>query len=655
MKIQGNTLMLEWRDLIMAGVSELTLKSASERNSASWPFEKDPSDRRRLLIAYDRLADKYRTMVQAVFGNPYEHMAAQMLLPHLHCPEADRTFILAYKANGIALTPDQQQRYIQACSYLKLFDCAKHQWKALGYTSRPQFEAAISSLIKANDVGLPAHPKSLCKKLSEYRTQGTIAVIPGQIGNSNASKLGPEQQDWIKSAYADHRKPTVELIHRLYLLHAQEVEWPTISLSTVKGFLAKASIAQQVHIERDQKHWKNTYGFTIKTAKPTAPDALVESDGTKLNLFYMDGGKMKADLQMYIVVDVATEMMIGYSFGRSENIDTVQRAWRMAIKRSGRLPKQTRFDNGGAHKSAEVKAFMKCISDVHFNSTAYSGQSKYIERIIGRFQRAHLALFHNFTGMNVKAKHKDSQLNESWLKQNKHAIPTLEGAIHDTVTALEAWNNTIIREGKTRAELYYADNTAGRTLTEQDRCNLFYTERPNTITYRKHGLELRVNNKRLYYEVYDDQGNPDMEFHYAHTGDTFRVKYDPDDLSQVFLLSADGRLVAKAQSTVTVPGALHDYTEGSRKAINTRLAAKKKQVLDISTLISEAKNEHQPLLTHSSVYKDALGRAEEELLLAGVDEAAPLPKLNARQIYQNPFIDQDFKEGGILPDVEEEN
>lgn len=645
MRMVNGTLMLDFPTLIQAGISEHTLRKASHRGSVQWPFVKDDSDQRRLLIAYDKLAEKYRDMVRRVFGNPYEYVAYQVLTPYLSCPDKDREFINSYcDHSGRMLSEEFRTKYITACAYLNLFDFSKAQYKALGFSNRDAFESAVVKLIKANDVSLPTHPKSLCRKLSEYRANGTIAVINKQHSNDKAVKLGEVQQRWLMSAYADPRKLSVELIYQQFLLKAQQESWPIVCLSTVKAYLAKASVRQAVSIERDPKIWKDKFGLTITTQKPSQPDALWEGDGTKLNLFYLnDDGKLCADIVMYAVVDIYSETFIGVSFAKSENSEVVKSAWRMAAKVTGRIARQSRFDNGGPHRSAEVQAFMKYVSDVHFESTAYSGQSKYIEGIFGRFQNTHLRLFPNFTGMNIRTKKDDSRMNESFVKANKNRFPDYNRCIAQCLRAMEAWNNSANKRGKIRSEIYKT-TSAGRLLQEQDRINLFYIERPNSIMFRKDGLELVHQGERMMFDVYKND-TIDLDFHLNYTNEKFKVRFNPEDLSHVYLYDDNQRMVGRADAKVLMPGALSDATEGSRIALNRLLELKKQQVTRLSDLITEVKQEHQVNITHSSVFKDALNDAETNFLISETNDAPPVLRKASKS--NQTFINEPFISNNI--------
>lgn len=656
MILHNGSIALNWEDLIKGGINEDTLKKASYRNSESWPFFQLGN---RLHILWQDIRESYRTMLENNIGNPYNALAAQVIMPHVVCKDSDREFLQNYTdEDGRSLTLEKQQQYIQACAFLNLLDgMTKPRYQAMGYPRRAAFDEAISSLIKANGVKLPTATCKLIVKLQAYRQQGAIAVIDGRTGNQNTRVLNEEQQRWLMAAYADHRKPTVEVLYNVYLRHCKEVGWKAVSISTVKAFLAKKSTRHIVEIERDPKIWKEKFGYTITTAKPVNPCALYESDGTKLNLFYRESdGRTMAKLQMYIVVDIASECIIGYSFGYSENTERVKAAWRMAIARTGKLPKQSRFDNGASHKSAEVDAFINSISDIHFRSTAYNGQSKYIEGIIGRFQSQHLRFFHNFTGMNVRAKKDDSRVNESYLKSNPHLIPTKEEAIAQAVAAMEAWNHDTNKKGIVRASIFNDEKlNIGRKLTEMDKINIFYDERESKITRTKDGITMIHEGVEHFFDVHDERGLVDMDFHLSNTNVEFIIKWNPKDISHIYLLDKnDKRVVAKATRIKQIAGSVHDAEEGTRELLNANLDLKKQQAQRMLDLVAELKEENQVKLSHKEYFKDALNRAEGDWLTTSIAEAAPLPKPTKRitptkeNKNTSPFLADDFQEGGEL-------
>ncbi|MFL1609453.1 hypothetical protein PGK51_12020, partial [Riemerella anatipestifer] len=57
---------------------------------------------------------------------------------------------------------------------------------------------------------------------------------------------------------------------------------------------------------------------------------------------------------------------------------------------------------------------------------------------------------------------------------------------------------------------------------------MWVEEKKKLITYRAHGIEVVVDKKAYTYEVYDHNGDIDLEFRRKYVGDKFIVRYDPD-------------------------------------------------------------------------------------------------------------------------------
>lgn len=60
MKYVGKILYVTFAEMVACGVYPQTIKNAKQRGSKCWEFIKDPQDKRRLLIRYDVLAERYK-------------------------------------------------------------------------------------------------------------------------------------------------------------------------------------------------------------------------------------------------------------------------------------------------------------------------------------------------------------------------------------------------------------------------------------------------------------------------------------------------------------------------------------------------------------------------------------------------------------------
>ena len=94
--------------------------------------------------------------------------------------------------------------------------------------------------------------------------------------------------------------------------------------------------------------------------------------------------------------------------------------------------------------------------------------------------------------------------------------------------------------GISRIEMYENSvNEETDAVSVRDMVDMFWytTEKPSTFT--SSGIKITVQKKDYTYEVYDDQGNPDLEWRRRNTFKQFYVQYDPTDMRSVRLLWMD--------------------------------------------------------------------------------------------------------------------
>jgi hypothetical protein len=661
MKLVNGTLALEFSDLVRCGVPEITLKQAAWRGSDSWEFIQDPVDGRKRLVVYEKLKAQYKELVDAIFGNPYDFKASEIILSHLVDVRSESIVIRQFEPLSI----EQIDRYVTAYKYIRLASTINEENVAtLGFAKMDQFWKAICRQIQVNKVALPSHPNALRRKVREYREKGPICVVPvGKFGNQNTVKISEEQRNYLISLYSGHQKPSMELVAMLYNKHAESVGWPRIAPSTVRyTFRPGTELRQIAEFHRDPQIHKQKYLHSISTKKASKRNLLWESDGTKLNLFYRDEkGKVRADLEIYLVADSASEMILGYHFSHSEDHATVYAAYRMAINRAGVRPDQVLFDNGGAHNAKVTKEFISRIAHNSFQTRPYNGQSKTIEKTIGMWQDQVLRLQPSFTGMNITAKADDSRANMAWLKDNPDQIPTKAEAIRQAIDSIEVWNQYASGGKRSPIKRYEALEEGGVAIEMMDMVNMFYLQREQPVTFRKDGLQIEIRTERLLYMVYEWSGGNTADWMAEHCNDKFIVRYDPEDLNTIHLYQNNHNgltWMAQARIKDRVARALGDFGPDERAKINRELSIKDDQIDRLKYKGAFAKAETDVTLGFSMAFKQELNDAEGQILVSQLEtQEIELPKghnepVKPRKPKRDIMLDDDFTEGRIIEDDE---
>ena len=675
MKLLGGTLYCEFSELLGFGVSEAYLwkvcSKARTGESRSWSNIPDPSDARRVLIAYDAIPtatltaknipakDALLTQLRAAevaAASAARESAALGLLHYLepitrHDLDALRGARTGREIADLAtgevrmrettgLPADLLAVLVEQCRWLRLIGDARWKSKSnrqkVGFESLKELQLAAVAAADAVGVKLPTNYSKLQAKLRAYQ-QGPANLVPGGYGKQNARKVTEDVLEYLTGLYADARKPDYVRVHGWYeAARAQRADvglptWPELSVSAIKQNLMQPDVMPTWYLGRHGVDaWRAKFEYTVTRFRPTFRDALWVLDGTKVNYFYRKpGGKVAAKLNVVAVLDAHSDYLLGWAFGEQETGDVVMAALRMACERAGGLvPCQILSDNGGPNRRVAQGWHVGLWTLAQPNN----GQSKVIEPVFGRLQdqvmRGHWA----FTGQNITAKALDSRANDVLLDEAARTgqLWTLDEAMEQAERDMRAWNHLAQRkDGKTPHQRYHASQhpTAMRELTPADAADLFWAWNDRAIYYTRKGLEMTHRGQRHQYEVVDAAGVPDLDFVQRWGTAAFTVKYDPAaPATAVALYTADRRFVALAPAKRALPMAVADQQPGDRALVNTRLTVKKAQRADHEAKLGGIRERSAEtdgtdadatvLRGHRWTSKDALDAAEEELLTA---------------------------------------
>lgn len=545
------------------------------------------------LIEWSSMPTRFKEAFIAKWGDPEKLMRDDR--PHLAMNDAAREYYAGVVLpDGKHLSSELIETYTLNASVLDLLReglmAQKAGRKRLGNTTPVNWNGIweTSEQLKA-DFGhtLPASKESLRRKLDEYIKEGFECLISKKLGNSNTLKI-PEEGGKLMIALRRSKVPiySESQIFEEYNRRAVKMGWKLLqSPNTVKQYLHRPEI--------EPKWWAAVYGELAakqkfdrkhKTLMPECRDALWYGDGTKLNLYFKghdrNGKPAKMTAMVYEVVDAYSEMLLGFSIGPVENTDLQRRAFRMAIERAGYKPFEIVTDNQGGQKKNSARDFMKRICRVSRTTAPHTPQAKSIEQIFGRFQKQVLHKDWRFTGQNITATSIDSRANSEFIEDNYDGLFTFQELCAAYAEYREQWNDMKHpRLKKSRREVYFSSiNKETERVLDYDMVDCFWrqTELPSEFT--NSGITIQVDKRSYTYEVFDDEGMPDMRWRSENTGRQFFVKYDPDDMSQVWLCtmtSVGMRQVRQAKPYAVVHRAIQEQTEDEMMFIRTMTEANK--------------------------------------------------------------------------------
>ena len=553
------------------------------------------------LIEYSSLPERFRKRFEAKYGDP-EVLLCQDRRALVINAEARRFFAGVDEnsfrlPNGETLPNDKVEEYTLNASVLDVLHEEVEKQRLgrnrLKHSTRIIWENILASAERMRAEfhhTLPENEARLKDKLRAYEKEGFVSLVSKKFCNANKTKITPEGGRLL-IALRRSRVPvyTLRQIFDEYNKRAAQRGWKTLdSMTSITSYLERPDIAP--------KWWAAAYGelaarqkFDRKhqTVMPAVRDALWYGDGTKLNLYYKgrdkDGKLVKKTVMVYEVIDAYSEMMLGYSIGETENAEMQRRAFRMAIETAGHKPYEIVTDNQGGQKTTDSLNFMSRICRISRRTAPLTPQAKSIESLFGRLQHEVIHTDWRFTGQNITAKSRDSRPNSEFVAANVENLYTFEEMCAAYADYRQRWNDMRHPESKmSRREMYLrSQNPEAPALSQYDYMEMFWrvTERPSEFTAS--GITIQVDGQRYSYEVLDAEGRPDMEFRRSNTTRKFFVRYDPDDMTRVWLCTKPAvgglRMVAPAVPYAVIHRAIQEQTPEEQAFLRETLEANKRE------------------------------------------------------------------------------
>ena len=539
------------------------------------------------LVDYDSLPSRFKQRFIGIYGDP--HMQKEQEKDIRMDLEA-RSFFEEYcLPDGTHIKGDKIAEFTLNASVLNvLIDMEKTQGvqRRLHGNSTPinwpPIYNTCEELRSAYGHTLPRNMARLRDKIREYKRDGYACLVSGHLVNGNACKITEEGGRYILALKCS-RTPVYNNAQILekYNADAASHGWkPLKTQAALVNFLSRPEVEIQWKgaVIGDTRA-KMIYTRQHSTILPTMPNALWYGDGTRLNLFYkayVDGRYQVATLNVYEVIDAASEVFLGCYISNTESFETLYEATRNALEFAGCMPYEFVTDNQGGTKRADAQQWLKGVATLFRTTAPHQAPAKTIEAVFGRFQQQVLHQEWFYTGGNITARSESSRIHREFIEKNIDKLPTYNEVVDLYMDARKRWNamqhpNVKAFAGRSRMEVYKSQvNPMAVPLSDAIRRDLFWVTTPKPSKFTAYGIMFTVAGEKLQYEVFDQEGNPDLLWRRDNTGREFYVSYDPHDLSVVRLLTKDQygyRYVCDARPYMKIHRALQDQTEQERSFI----------------------------------------------------------------------------------------
>ena len=539
------------------------------------------------LVEYDSLPARFKQRFISIYGDP--HMTDNKE-QDLRMDADARSFFEEYVLpDDTHIKGDKIAEFTLNASVLNvLIDMEKTQsvQRRLHGNSTPinwpPIYDACEELRELYGHTLPKSTARLREKIREYKKDGYACLVSGHLVNANACKITPEAGRFI-IALKCSRTP---VYNNAQILQKYNEEAPSRGWKPLKSQVSLVNYLTRPEVEIQWKgavigdtKAKMIYTRQHSTILPTMPNALWYGDGTRLNLFYrayVDGRYQLATLNVYEVIDAASEVFLGCHISNTESFETLYEATRNALEFAGCKPYEFVTDNQGGTRRADAQQWLKGVATLFRTTAPHQAPAKTIEAVFGRFQAQVLHQEWFYTGGNITAKSEASRIHREFIEKNIDKLPTYSEVVELYMNGRQRWNAMPHPDkkryaGRSRMEVYQSRvNPEAVQLTAAMRRDLFWVTTAKPSTFTAYGIQFTVAGEKLQYEVFDNEGNPDLLWRRDNTGREFYVSYDPHDLSVVRLMTRDqygDRFVAEARPYMKIHRALQDQTEEERSFI----------------------------------------------------------------------------------------
>jgi hypothetical protein len=625
MKITDSILYIEFNELEACNVSRRTI--------LSWDNIKDPTDKRKILINYELLKDKYQKLIIEKFGDPYLYVHNKVIKQYLRVDAKAIDFYTSYRtADNIALPVDKIKQYATCACWTNLLIELDNNWgrckKVLCMKTKPELYDAVIKIMEAEVIKLPLTYQTLKRKIGEYKEQGYECFVSKKYGNTNSKKVKDELNTALLIEMISHPAQYDDtFISIKYNKTAQQVGFKTITPVTVGNYRHKNAVIVK-GARQGKDVWYDIAGKVIHQKRPSAPLLLVNSDDNELDVFFQQVKTNKAGQNithyyyrptLYVVIDAFNDYILGYSIGDANSKDLIKAAYLDAANHVKQLTggryfwQQIKTDRWGIDRDKKNDFSQWFSSMAAFTPTQLgNSRGKVIEQTFrGAWSSKLREMFpRNYSGYNITAKKK---VNRDWLESNKKNFPTVDQAATLIADFINEMRQIIDRAtGKTKQQQWLDAFGAmlenkKRLITDEQHLMLLgldhtnqYSNQPEANTITKSGLTPIINGEKYIFEVPKDQFLNSI-------GKRVNIKYDPYDLGRILAISADQKTRLVCSQYNQMPMALADYLPDTPDYLNSRIGEKMKHARQIAS----GKEERQVTLQRHRL--DA-----ESILTAGV-------------------------------------
>lgn len=551
-------------------------------------------------VEYESLPTKYKELITALYGNPYEYVqnaAIESLFTH---PDFIKIVVKArdYYNNwrndsGRKLQTEipvlvEKTKWMEVCAAIKytLYPIPAPLVKTL----KADKYTALRQLIASKGIKLPGSYDRLMEDVRAYYNDGSRdynSLISGKIANSNSAKITDAQLVLLKQLHGRQANHNYEKTCMDFNRVARQNGWllkngQPLQITTNTAINYLKIYNKQLDGQREgTQAWRDSFDFSISRERPTQPLYLTVHDGWDYERYYQAQGLNSKGQKVtnywnrknvVMVLDAYNDYVLGYAIGNVETAELIKRALKNAADHTQQLtgqyclPWQVKSDNFSIKQLRPFYEQIAYTNDWVTPSEVGNSRDKVIESFFGRFNTQYVQGSTDNTNWSGRGVKSHSNANPDFLQAVKQDFPNEKGVIaqiHADIAASRA-----DKQAQWLAAWKDMPDSERRTITREQYLEIFGTETREAKTLTKEGITPVIDGTKYTYMLFDHAFADLM-------GLRFTLKYDPDNMDTILAYQPDMKVQYLLPAFEKQPMAFKDATEGDRTRLNKILTFKK--------------------------------------------------------------------------------
>lgn len=386
-----------------------------------------------------------------------------------------------------------------------------------------------------------------------------LALASKHGANKGLRRVQEDVITTAKALYFNKNKPKISVVFiKLIEIFGRDA----ISYPTLRNIINNdINIIEKNKARMGTKEFKDTHmPYIERSYEDIKAGEVWMSDGHDLELMCYQGNRKKSNGERYfgspkiiVWIDVKSRLITGWTLSWTETTESIAIALKRGIERYG-VPKKIYTDNGKAYNSKvlkgteELDGIYASLGLETSNALPYNAQAKHIERWFVDFKESFAKEFYTYKGGNIVERKEEMK---SFALKKIDTTKILEQE------ELEALIEHFIEYKNHR---FYAQRRAaglkahrGRGMNNRTPLEVFNEENPEMSRKMLDDEKLRL--LFLYEEIRVVGQNGIQHFKntyvsehlHFHQTEKVKIKYDPHDLSFVYVYLDTGEFLCKAE------------------------------------------------------------------------------------------------------------